>query len=149
MSWRAITESDVLAVLTETERAAVDTLNLGDQDSPVEAVIASVTDEARGRIAANPANQLGEDGTLPATVIHQAVAIIRYRLLSRLPVASLVTDARRAEWDEANKFFRDVAKGEVSIERPATAATETRATPDVDVTASVTRQATRTKLSGI
>ena len=114
-----MTEADVLAVLTEPERIAVDESATGDQGSPVAAVIASATAEARDRIAAHSANKLdAAPNTVPEGMVHQLVAIIRYRLLSRLPVQSLITDARTQEYKDARNYLTDVAKGLVSIEQP-------------------------------
>lgn len=127
MSWRAITEADVLAVLTEPERIAVDESATGDQGSPVAAVIVSATAEARDRIAAHSANKLDADAsTVPEGMVHHLVAIIRYRLLSRLPVQSLITEARTQEYRDARNYLTDVAKGLVSIEQPVSADTTPR-----------------------
>lgn len=63
---------------------------------------------------------------MPDGMVHQLLAIIRYRLLSRLPVASLLTEARTQEYRDARNYLVDVAKGLVSIEQPETQDTTPR-----------------------
>jgi len=78
--------------------------------------------EVRGYIAGNPKNVLAEGETVPEECEDSALALIRFRLCSRLPVSSLLTDARKSEKDEALTFLRDVAAGRIALVQPTSPA---------------------------
>ena len=121
MSWREITDEDVLNSLTGPETAAFRSAALRDgQDDPLPEIIITVTDEVRGYIGGCSNNRLEAGATLPRAVIHHAVAIIRYRLISRLPIS--INDAREQEYKDARSFLKDVAACRVVIEQPSTPA---------------------------
>jgi phage gp36-like protein len=151
MPWREMIDADVLNSLTKAEHTAVDTLQLGvGQASPVATTIAGVVAEARARIAARPGNVLGAGDTVPDGIMHHLVAIARYRLLSRLPVSSLVTDARTQEYRDARKFLEDIAAGKVAVEPPEEAATGlANSAPTAEVVQSVDRNNRRSNMSGL
>lgn len=151
MAWREMTAADILTSLTNKEKVAVSTLQLGTgQADPVVETILSVVLEARSRIAARPGNSLGTGNTVPAGIIHHLIAIARYRLLSRLPIDSLVTEARTQEYRDARKFLEDIAAGKVAIEPPVSAdTTPANSSPTAEVVVSVTRDNTRVNMTGL
>jgi phage gp36-like protein len=59
-------------------------------------------------------------------MVHQLLAIIRYRLITRLPDVGLLYEARTQEYRDARNYLVDVAKGLVSIEQPVSADTTPR-----------------------
>ena len=102
MAWQSLTSADVLSKLSGAELSALQTAALGDgQSDPVPGIIQAVVDEVRGYVAANHDNQLGAAGTIPSKLVSAALAIIRHRLCTRLPVASLLTEQRIREKDDA------------------------------------------------
>lgn len=119
MSWRAITADDVHASMQKHEIAVYQSSLLVDgQSDPMDEVIAAVTLEARQAIRSCRDNALHPTDTyLPEGVIHQAVALIRHRLQSRISDEYEPGEARMAEYRTAVQFFRDVGACKVAIER--------------------------------
>lgn len=125
--WREITENDVLQSVSAPERDAIQTAAVDEsQPLPIASVILTAVADARGRIAAYPPNALSEGPTVPETLVHHVVAIIRWRLLTRLPVKSLATEARQLEYKEALNALEAVANGKYSIEQPTSPDPEPR-----------------------
>jgi hypothetical protein len=119
MAWITPTETDLGARLASAELAALQTAAVGDYGNTVPDVLASVVAEVRGRVAANPANSLGDAGTIPEELKAAALAIARWRILTRLPgMRSLQDEARRAEYNDAQALLTAVARGEFAIEQP-------------------------------
>lgn len=148
MAWTTISESDLKEQLSGAELAAYRRAALADdQADPIAGILDGVVEEVRGRIAANRDNILADGVTIPASLIHHAIAIARYRLITRLPVTP--SDARRAEYEDAMAVLRDIAAGKFSVEVPVTADDEKRQGASVQVVTERPRQATRSNMSGI
>lgn len=91
------------------------------QGDPLPEIIEQVTLEIRNAIRSNRDNQLHSDATfLPAGAIYHAVAIVRFRLLSRFAVseADQPGDARKTEYREAITWLDLVRKGTERVEPP-------------------------------
>jgi hypothetical protein len=126
--WIEITEDDVITRLAGAELTAYQTAALGTgQTDPLPDIITGVVREVRSRVAACRANTLGSGATIPDEVLHHALALIRYRLITRLPVG--VKEERRKEYEDALAALRDVASCRVTIEQPATASAEVVSSP--------------------
>ena len=150
MSWNTLAESDVQTRLSGAELTALKTAALASgQSSPLPDVITQVVQEVRARVAACPQNRLGEGATVPDELRACALDLIRYRLLTRLPVASLITPAREAEYKDALALLRDVARCEFRIEQPTSISSQVIAGPAVTLVSSTTRKATRDNLRGL
>jgi len=118
MAWRAATEDDLLASISNAEleayRAAV---TKPGQTDPVTRKLADVTNMVRGYIAANADNVLGLDGTLPDKLIGPAMDYLAVDVIKRIPrreVSQERSDARKA----AIRLFRDVADDKFAIDEP-------------------------------
>lgn len=134
--WRTLTTADVLTALNGTELTAIKA-RLGAADGSAEDqlpdIITHVVAECRGYISAWSANTLAEGETLPTALIHHAVVIVRYRLMTRLGLS--VNEARTTEYNDAYAYLRDIAKGLVKLP-PGSAADDTeRAAPSPSLTA--------------
>ena len=131
MSWRVITEADLLKKLSSDELEAIRAAGLASgQADPVSAHLADVTNFVRGFIAANSGNVLGSEGTLPERIILPAIDYLVVDIGSR--VAGLLIDPegiRKTSYDNANRLFRDIAQGNFAIEAPETESTETESAP--------------------
>lgn len=151
MSWITLTEAGVQTKLAGAELAALKTAALASgQTNPLPEVITQVTREVRGYVAACSRNTLGTEGTIPDELELAALNRIRYELATRLPVASLLTDARKDANRAATEQLKEVAACRFLIVPPATAATEQAATgAAVQVATSSTRKAGRSQLSGL
>ena len=135
MSWITLTESDVLTRLSGPELSALKTAALGaGQGNPLPEVIAQVVREVRGHVAACDRNRLGEGQTIPDELLGAALNRIRYELVTRLPVASLLTDARREANRDATALLGRVAACQFAIVAPATASAEVLPTPRPRIT---------------
>lgn len=152
MSWTALTEAKVIAKLSGPEIAAMKTAALqAGQASPLTEVIDQVTLEVRGYVAACKSNVLGAAGTIPDELLGTAVSRIRFELATRLPVASLLTEDRRAANANALALLRDVAACRFALVPPTTEAPAAeQAGPAVSPSISVTtRNFSREQQEGI
>jgi hypothetical protein len=150
MPWVTLTSDDMLRALTGPERTAVQTAALGaGQADPLPGIIADVVAEARGYIAANKANVLGEDGTVPEKLRGALIARARFEAFTRLPVGrSLLTEDRVKANEAAVTLLRDVAAGRFAIEEPAIVSGEILPSPRPSFTRP-TREFTRDNQDGL
>lgn len=135
MAWITLSESDLGERLAAAELTALQSAATGTHGNTVPDVMTSVVAEVRGRVAANKQNLLGAAGTIPEELRSAALAIARWRALSRLPgVRSLQDDARRQEYTDALALLAAVARGEFAVEQPDEAAEiDTAGIPDPEV----------------
>ncbi len=122
MSWRAITENDLLQRMSGDELTALRDAALGDdQADPIAGHISQITDFVRGYIAAWQNNTLGLAGTLPERLILTACDILVVQVSSR-PGGFLVdlNDTRKEQYKSAMRLLEQVAAGKFRIEEPAT-----------------------------
>jgi hypothetical protein len=123
MAWRALTEADLLTVLDGQELRLYRQRATSDAGvDPVPALIENAVEEARDRIRANRDNVLAPGSTLPPGMIARALIIIRQRVLTICKVS--IGEDRRKEYEAAEDYFRDVAKGTVSVPQPEDVTTE-------------------------
>jgi hypothetical protein len=151
MSWITLTEAGVQTKLSGAELVALKTAALAvGQTNPLPEVLTLVTREVRGYVAANSKNVLGAEGTIPDELESAALNRIRYELATRLPVASLLTQARTDANTAATALFKEVAADRFRIVPPVTEATEQAATGTaVQVVTSSTRLTNRDRMSGL
>jgi hypothetical protein len=136
-----------MSKLSGAELSALQTAALGDgQTDPVPGIVTVVIDEVRGYVAANPRNVLGADGTVPSKLVSAALAIMRHRVCTRLPVKSLLTDERISEKNDAIRLLERTADGKFAIEDPVSGDTSG---PKVEQVSTPTRKTSRAKLSGL
>src|SRR5688572_11984930 len=123
MAWIAITEADVLTVLSGPEldgyRNAAKAVG---QTDPVAPTIGQVTDRVRGYVGGCKQNTLGLAG-IPQKLLAPALDIIAVRIPKR--VNQNPKAGRQSAHDEAVKLLELVAKCMFDIEEPATPTTET------------------------
>lgn len=150
MSWRAITETDVLAVLNGTESTALrGALLASGQTDPLPDLIDQVTNHVRDSIRSCRDNVLDPtDGTVPEACIPAAVDMIVYRLSQRLGRALPVTDDRREAMKSAEKYFERVASCKMAVEQFGADPDTTARTVGPRITGR-TRNFTRTTQDGI
>jgi len=120
MSWRAITESDLLTRMSGPELEAFREAALGDtQGDPVSSVITQITNTVRGYIAACDRNTIGAAGAIPETLLGTALDLILIEIQTR--AAGILIDPeeiRRQKMDRAERLLRDVAACRFAIEQP-------------------------------
>jgi hypothetical protein len=125
MSWTAITADDVRERFSEDELELLQTAGTADgQADPLPGVIAQVTDECRGYIAARSGNTLGPAGTLPPQTRSAAISIIVWRLASRLAIGKagelIRSPSRQQDYQDASSLLKDVSQGKMAVEQPDT-----------------------------
>lgn len=150
--WITITESKFLEQCTGSEVNAIKTAALAtSQGEPLSATIAKVVQEVRGYVAACGRNRLDSDlGTIPGELEADAIAIVRYRALNRLPIKSLLTSTRETEYRDAREKMKDVAACRFSIEQPAIVSEQKiPGGTSVRVVTKTRRRAGRENLSGL
>ncbi len=153
MAWITITETDLYGSLTGPELTAVQSaaLNAGQSD-PVPEKILEAVQEIRGRVAACQNNRLGDltqGEQIPEELKPTALAIVRYRVLLRLPLSSLVTPQREREYTDALTLLSAVAACKFRIEQPANFSTQIIAGPAVTLASSEERKMTRDSMRGL
>lgn len=151
MSWITLTEAHLENHLSGDELDALKTESLADgQDSPVDDILTEVTRKVRGYVGANPANTLGEAGTIPDELKDSALQIVKWELINRLPGMSFLADERREDQkDDAIRLLERVADGKFAIAQPETASDEVVNSAHVAVVTSRTKKATSTELNGL
>jgi len=150
MSWIIIVEADVISKLSGPEIAAMKTAALqAAQANPLPEVIEQVTKEIRGYVSACAENKLGDGVTIPDELLGAAINRIRYELATRLPVATLLTDARTRANDQALTLLRDTAACKFKVIAPTTPSAEQAPGQGVQLVSANTRQASREKLRGL
>jgi len=149
MAWITLVEADVVSRLSSPETVALKSAALATgQADPLAEIVSQVVQEVRGYVAANRANQLGAGETIPDRLKSAALALIRWRLVNRLPVKGLLTDERRRELEDAMTLLRDVAAGRFAIDAPATLTDEVESATAPSLTAR-TRTFTRDDEDGL
>jgi hypothetical protein len=147
MSWISITEADVQTRLSAGELSAFKNAALVvGQVNPLPEIITGVVLEIRNAVANNDSNTLGDGETIPQGALHHALAIIRYRLATRLPgMARLIDELRRREYEDAVSWLRSKPR----VEAPAVAAEIQIGGPAAVVVGSRTRLNTRETMAGL
>lgn len=113
--WITLTRDDLLSALNAAEEGAYNLAVTGDVDPALE-IIETAVNEARGHIADHPGNSLAAGLTIPERVKHHVLAIIRFRIMTRLDIT--VSDDRKTEYVDARRFLERVSEGKFGIERP-------------------------------
>jgi phage gp36-like protein len=147
MSWRTITEADVKGAMSEPELSAYNAAAIGVAQDPLADITETAVQEARAHIADCATNSLAAGSTVPIRVVHHLLAIIRFRMLTRVDAS--VSEDRRAEYRAAMRFFERVSECKVGIEAPEGATEATGSTARTETLSSRTPIATRDKLSGL
>jgi hypothetical protein len=125
MPWITLTEAAVASRLAAKELAAIKTAATSPgQEHLLSEAIAQVVREVRGYVAACPSNTLGPDGTVPDELELAALNRIRYELATRLPVASLLTQARTDSNTAATAIFKEVAACRFKLVQPVQPGTQ-------------------------
>lgn len=117
MAWIAITESELLTVLSAPELEGYREAALADaQPDPVEPTIAQVVDLVRGYVAACSRNLLGAEGTIPSKLIAPAIDLIAVRVPGR--VGKSPKPGRKDAGEAAIKLLEQVAACKYALEEP-------------------------------
>ena len=122
MAWIAVTADNVATRLTDAELTTYTSVSLADGD-PLPGIITQSVDEARGYVGASGKYALGDGQTIPQKLLGAVLALVRYRLIKRLPIP--VDAERTREYDDALKLLARVADGKFDIEEPETPDSET------------------------
>ncbi len=124
MAWITITEAMVEDRMTADELSSLKTISASSGGTPLTDVVSGVTNEIRGYVGAGGYPR-GAGATIPDELLEAAVAIIRYRLILRMPLEkTLLTPGREKDKEAAVDLLRNmVATGKFGIEAPTTEAT--------------------------
>lgn len=148
MSWRTITEDDVLTSLTGPETAAFKTAALkSGQSDPLAAIILTAVNETRGHIADCQTNRLATGATVPDRVVHHVLAIVRFRFMTRLGIN--VNEERTQEYKDARRFLERVSECKVQIEQPDGETEDDGSNETIEVVSNSPRLHTRDNLKGL
>lgn len=120
-NWGTIAEADVLTRLTGPEVTSYKTLSLGvGQSNPLPEITAHAVNEVRGYIASSGSYALNTGATVPNRLKDATLALIRYRLITRLPIASgsVLIEMRRREFEDAIRLLERVGDGRFQVDEP-------------------------------
>ena len=127
MSWRTLTETDLLTAISPDELALLRRALGGQADDAIARTLTNLANELRGYISAGGSALDATTATLPDSVIAQAAAIACIRIASR--AGGALPDPkglRKLSHDNAIVFFQTrVAEGKFSIEQPTATSSET------------------------
>ena len=112
--WINFTASNITG-LSPTEIVQVDRLT---DVANLPSIVAQVVREVRGYIGRG--NPIGLDGTIPDELQTAANAMVVYRYVSQIPSGSLMSEARKTAYEDAQRQLRATAKGEFLIQLPDT-----------------------------
>lgn len=117
MPWIAPTADDVLSEFTPAEALAISSVQ-GDDN--LSGILARAVAEIRGAIEASGAALDADTTKIPPSVMPDAIALARWRLLISLPsLADLQTKERQAAYNDAKKKLADIANNKLSVESPS------------------------------
>lgn len=122
MSWKAITEADVLTKMSGPELEAFRSAAIAaGQADPITGAINNVTELVRGYVASNPKNDLDLTNTnfIPTRLIPAAVDILVVDIPARAAGIQIDPDDARAKSKTAAiKLLEQTAAGKFSIADP-------------------------------
>lgn len=153
MEWKPLTEEDALSGMTQRERDDFAKTSVGFSVSDrLLPIIDDLVAEVRGNIATWSPNTLSADSRLiPPSFKAKAVALLRWRLLTTIPGYN-PGEARKLDYEKAETFFRDVAKGTIRPE-PADDAVSTAVPTEkpsrVEIVSSPGGRTGRARMNGI
>ena len=148
MAWITVTEDDVKTRLAGAEVTALKSAALASgQSDPLPEIISQCVDEVRGYIAACDENELEEGEKIPQKLLAATLALIRYRMATRIP-GRLLNEERKQEYTDAIRLLERVSECKFAIEEPETVEDETTATPTPSISGN-TRRFTRETQDGI
>ncbi len=112
MLWTTITGDDLDGIMTDEEKALATVSAGGTISDRAVPVVANLIAEIRGMIATWSPNTLSADATkIPPSFKARALIIARWRLLTAIPDYE-PNAARKTEYEAAESFFKDVARGQ-------------------------------------
>ena len=107
MAWITPSVANVNTRMAGAELAALQTAALAyGQTDPTALIIGGVVKELRGRLRNKCTLEAGE--TIPDNWEHHFLAIVRYRLFTRLPGTSFITPQREQEYQDAVEAMRQL-----------------------------------------
>ena len=110
MSWRKVTESDLVASLAQNEVEAYRTSGDFEHD-PVEQQIAAAVAYVRGCIRTGGKARLSKDELLlPESLVIPTMDYLRYNVLTRK--GSVVNESRTNAYEKACLLFDEIRKGD-------------------------------------
>lgn len=149
MDWTTLATDNLLATLTEPERAALKSAaTKPGQADPLETVRTDVTEYVRGQIQSG-GGSLADAGTIPTAAVYHATALWRYRALTRLPKDSFISEARNNERVAAEAYFLKVAEGKITFPLPDEVTEGPAANGGAELVVSVCRPARRNTAEGM
>lgn len=152
MEWVTLTADDLEGVMTAEEKLLAQ-IDAGDASPDrVIPVMANLVAEIRSMISTWSPNTISEDTTkIPPGFVGRALAIAKWRVLTSIPDYQ-PDDARKLEYESAEKFFLLVAQGKIRPEPAADAvvtAVPTEKPSGVEIISSPGSRTGRTRMDGI
>lgn len=116
MTWRPLTETDVLDRLADEEKSSYEEAGESDGATPrLPGIMTQVTELIRGAIAQNSSNYLGEAGTLPTGAIFHAATLCRQSLVASQPTVEGETTPRQREESAAWDYIKRIQDGKITF----------------------------------
>jgi hypothetical protein len=117
--WITPTAADLLRACSSPEREALAEAAIAPgQGDPVPETLADAVAHVRDCVASFSRNRLGGEGMVPRGLLGTTLSLGIYTALSRLPIASLITEARTRLYDDALDRLKLIAAGDITVEQP-------------------------------
>lgn len=109
MSWRTVTESDLISTVSASEADAFRASFT--EDDPIDRQVADTVAFVRGIIRSAPSgvSLSADESQLPASLIRPAMDYLRFNLLTRMN--DVVNESRKLAYEKACQLFDDVRSG--------------------------------------
>lgn len=122
MAWQTLTVEKLKARFAPSEWSALQKAGSDLDDARAQAVCDQVTGTVRGYVAANRANRLGDEGTIPLVLVSAGLdlAVVEYSTT----VGGVLLDPkghRKNAQERATKLLEDVAAGKFAVDQPPAA----------------------------
>lgn len=135
-TWSQLVTDDVLGEFTPVEKAVLKNIRGGEEK--LADILGRVIDQVRKAYLDGGRGVDASEATVPDGEKPRAIAIARWKLLISFPMLkSMQTADRKAAHDDAQSYFMEVAKREISGEGGS------------QIVSSQTRRATRAKFEGL
>lgn len=109
MSWRKLTEENLIAALS---RAEVEAFKQDFEIDAVERLLSDTTAEVRGYIDAGRKCRMDPDAsTIPPMLVTPTIEVAAFRLLKRIDI--IPNEARKTAYERALSLFEKVAAGQI------------------------------------
>ncbi len=106
-NWRTVDESDLAAILAQSEVDAYRQSGPTDGSDPVSSLLKSTVETVRGHISCNGAVRMGPLETIPKSLVIPAMDFAAAKVLNRISIP--LSEDRRRALERAEQLFEKIS----------------------------------------